>query len=153
MNSSVRSVVLWLVVFCLVVLVWVVFNRGKAPGPQPQFSELVKKVKNGEVDSVVINSATGDVTGKYKIGDEFHSTIPPGYNDFTTLLLEKGVTTKVEKDTGSIWTNVLGTLLPVAMLVGFWFFMARQMQSGGNKALSFGKSRARLHSSDRKSVV
>jgi len=143
----------WLIVLCLVVLVWAVFRGAKAPGDQPGFSELVRKVENGEVDKVTINSATGDVSGKYKNGDEFHSTVPPTYDAFLTLLLDKKVNAKVEKDNGSIWTNVLGTLLPVAMLVGFWFFMARQMQSGGNKALSFGKSRARLHSSQQKKVT
>ena len=150
MNSSVRNAVLWLTVLCLGVLVYVVFRGTKAPGDQPVFTELVRKVNSGEVDSVVINSMTGDVAGKYKNGDEFHSTVPPTYDNFLTLLIDKGVKAKVEKDTNGLWTNILGTLLPVAMLVGFWFFMARQMQSGGNKALSFGKSRARLHTSQQK---
>jgi cell division protease FtsH len=153
MNSSVKNAVVWLIVLVLVVLLWVVFKQPKSAGDQPVFSELVRKVKNGEVEKVVINAATGDISGKYKNNDEFHSTVPPTYNDFLTLLLDHGVNAKVEKDTGSIWTSILGTLLPVAMLVGFWFFMARQMQSGGNKALSFGKSRARLHSSQQKKVT
>jgi len=138
---------------CLAVLVWAVFRNSKPPGDQPQFSELVKKVKDGYVDHVVINAATGDVSGKYKNGDEFHSTVPPGYNDFTSLLLDKGVALKVEKDNGSNWVNILGTFLPFVLLIGFWVFMVRQMQSGGNKALSFGKSRARLHSSQQKKVT
>ena len=137
----------------MVALVWLVFRGAKVPGEQPAFSELVHKVQAGDVERVVINGATGDVTGKYKNGDEFRSTVPPTYDDFLTLLLDKGVNARVEKDTGGLWTNVLGTLLPVAMLFGFWFFMARQMQSGGNKALSFGKSRAKLHSSQQKKVT
>jgi cell division protease FtsH len=153
MNSSVRTAVVWLMVLCLVAVVVMVFRGSKAPGDQPVFSELVRKVRAGEVDKVTINAATGDVAGKYKNGDEFRSTVPPTYDEFLTILLEKGVNAKVEKDTGGLWTNILGTLLPVAMLVGFWFFMARQMQSGGNKALSFGKSRARLHSSQQKKVT
>jgi cell division protease FtsH len=153
MNSTVRNGVLWLIVLCLAVLVWAVFRNSKTPGDQPQFSDLVKKVKDGNVDHVTINGATGDVSGKYKNGDEFHSTIPPNYNDFTTLLLDKGVTLKVEKDNGSNWVNILGTFLPFVLLIGFWVFMVRQMQSGGNKALSFGKSRARLHSSQQKKVT
>ena len=84
MNSSVRTAVVWLIVLCLVVLVWVAFRGAKAPGEQPGFSELVRKVENGEVDRVTINSATGDVTGKYKNGDEFHSTVPPTYDAFLT---------------------------------------------------------------------
>ncbi len=153
MNSSVRNAVLWLIILCLVILVWAVFKTSKPPGAQPQFSDLVKQVKDGKVDSVIFNSTTGDIHGKYKNGDEFHSTVPPSYNDFTTLLLDKGVSFRVEKDNGGNWVNILMNTIPFLLLLGFWIFMMRQMQSGGNKALSFGKSRARLHSSQQKKVT
>src|ERR1700732_337371 len=152
MNSSVRNAVLWLIILCLVVLVWAVFKSNKPPGAQPQFTELVKQVKDGKVDSVTVNSGTGDIHRKYKNGDEFRTTVPPNYNDFTTLLLDKGVSLKVEKDNNGSWVSILVNAIPFVLLLGFWIFMMRQMQSGGNKALSFGKSRARLHSSQQKKV-
>jgi ATP-dependent Zn protease len=80
MNSSVRNAVLWLIILCLVVLVWAVFKSSKPPGAQPQFSDLVKEVKEGRVDSVTVNSSTGDIHGKLKNGDEFRTTVPPNYN-------------------------------------------------------------------------
>ncbi|MGD1093296.1 MAG: ATP-dependent zinc metalloprotease FtsH [Bryobacteraceae bacterium] len=153
MNSSVRNAVLWLIILCLVVLVWAVFKSSKPPGAQPQFSDLVKEVKEGRVDSVTVNSSTGDIHGKLKNGDEFRTTVPPNYNDFTTMLLDKGVALKVEKDNGGNWVSILVNAIPFVLLLGFWIFMMRQMQSGGNKALSFGKSRARLHSSQQKKVT
>jgi len=153
MNSSVRNAVLWLIILCLVVLVWAVFKGSKAPGAQPQFSELFKQVDDGKVESVTINAVTGEVHGKYKSGEEFHSTVPPNYNDFTTHLLQKGVNCKVEKDNGGNWVSILVNAIPFVLLLAFWIFMMRQMQSGGNKALSFGKSRARLHSSQQKKVT
>ena len=73
--------------------------------------------------------------------------------DFTTLLIDKGVEVNVEKDAGGNWVSLLMNAIPFVLLVGFWVFMMRQMQSGGNKALSFGKSRARLHSSQQKKVT
>ena len=60
MNSSVRNAVLWLVVLILVVLVFAVFKSTKAPGKQPEFSQLVQEVKDGKVSNVVINSAKGE---------------------------------------------------------------------------------------------
>src|SRR6202167_3082328 len=153
MNSSVRNAVLWLIILCLVVLVWAVFKGSKPPGKQPDFSELRKEVIDGKVDSIKFNSSTGDIHGKYKNGDEFTSIVPPNYNDFTTLLLDKGVSFKVEKDNGGNWVSILVNAIPFVLLLGFWIFMMRQMQSGGNKALSFGKSRARLHSSQQKKVT
>ena len=152
-SSSVRNAVLWLVILCLVVLVWFAFKGSKTPGLNPQFSELVSDVKAGKVDSAKINAATGDIEGKMKNGDVFHSVIPPTYNDFTTLLLDKGVSFKIEKDNGGNWVSILVNAIPFVLLLGFWIFMMRQMQSGGNKALSFGKSRARLHSSQQKKVT
>src|SRR5258708_19264696 len=135
MNSSVRNAVLWLVVLILVVLVFAVFKSTKTPGKQPEFSQLVQEIKDGKVSSMVINSATGDVTGRYKNGDEFRSTVPPTYNDFTTLLLDKGVQAKVEKDNGTNLTNILFNFLPFALIIGFLIFMIRQMQSDRTKAL------------------
>jgi cell division protease FtsH len=153
MNSNVRNAVLWLIVLCLVVFVYVAFRTSKATGTQPSFSDLVADVKAGKVERVTINSATGDIIGKYKTGDDFRSTVPPTYNDFTTLLLDKGVICKVEKDNGGGWVNLLVQAVPFVLLLGFWIFMMRQMQGGSNKALSFGKSRARLHSSQQKKVT
>ena len=153
MNSSVRNAVLWLIILCLVVLAWAVFKTSKSPGKAPSFSELYKDVQGGLVESIVINAATGDVKGKYKNTEEFHSTVPPAYSDFQKLLLEKGVELKVEKDNNGNWVTILVNAVPFVLLLGFWIFMMRQMQSGGNKALSFGKSRARLHSSQQKKVT
>ena len=153
MNSSVRNAVLWFVILCLVALVWAAFKNNKPAGQQPDFSVLVKDVRDGKVDKITLNSITGDVHGKYKNGDDFRSTVPHTYNDFTTLLIDKGVTIQVEKDNGGGWVSMLVQAVPFLLLLGFWIFMMRQMQSGGNKALSFGKSRARLHSSQQKKVT
>ena len=91
MNSSVRNAVLWLIILCLVVLVWVAVKGSHPQGRQPEFSELFQDIKDSKVESVVINCDHRRHHGKYKNGDEFRSTIPPTYNDFTTLLLDKGV--------------------------------------------------------------
>ncbi len=153
MNSQVRNAVLWLIVACLVGLVWVLVHNAHPTGKTPQFSDLVRDVKDGKVEKATVNSTTGDIQGKYKNGEEFRSTVPPTYNDFTTMMLDHNVVVTVDKDSGSGWLNMLATFLPFALVIGFWVFMMRQMQSGGNKALSFGKSRARLHSSQQKKVT
>jgi cell division protease FtsH len=132
MNSSVRNLVLWLVILCLVALVWAVVKTGKPEGVQPAFSQLVQDVKDGKVEKITLNSVTGDVHGKMKNGDTFRSTIPHTYNDFTTLLIEKGVSIDVEKDAGGNWVSILVNAIPFVLLVGFWVCMMRQMQSGGN---------------------
>jgi cell division protease FtsH len=153
MNSTVRNGVLWLFVVGLIVLVYLVVQKGKPAGASPGFSELYSQVEKGNVDDITINLATGDVHGHYKTKEEFRSTVPPNYNDFHKLLLDRQVNEKIEKDNGGNWVTILVNAIPFVLLLGFWIFMMRQMQSGGNKALSFGKSRARLHSSQQKKVT
>jgi len=153
MNSTVRNGVLWLIVICLIVLVYAVYKSGKTAGSTPAFSELYSQVEAGSVEDIVFNSATGEVHGHYKNKDEFRSTVPPNYNDFNKLLIDHKVNFKVEAANAGGWVNILVQSIPFILLLGFWIFMMRQMQSGGNKALSFGKSRARLHSSQQKKVT
>jgi cell division protease FtsH len=153
MNSNVRTAVLWLIVACLFVLGWTVLTGQKERGASPQFSDLYRDVQQDKVARMTVNRVTGEAQGEYKNGDKFTSTIPPQFDDFTKLMLEHGVVVTWKEDNGGNWVNVMSTLIPIALVVGFWFFMIRQMQSGGNKALSFGKSRARLHSSQQKKVT
>ena len=153
MNSSVRNLILWFVILALVVMIYSVFRKPAANTDQPSFSELEQKITRGDVDNITINSTTGDVSGTYKNKDQFHSTIPVGYNDFYKLLDEHGVQAKIDKDNSNSWMSILIQTFPIVLVAGFWVFMLRQMQSGGNKALSFGKSRARLHSSQQKKVT
>ena len=68
-------------------------------------------------------------------------------------MYDKGVNIHYNKESGSGWVSILINAIPFVLLLAFWIFMMRQMQSGGNKALSFGKSRARLHSSQQKKVT
>jgi cell division protease FtsH len=144
---------MWLIVVCLCVLAWIVFRGNPVTAEAPEFSELYKKVQEDQVRKVVIVTETGDITGEYKDNKTFKSTIDPTFQKFKEDLYAHGVQVKFDHDNGNLLSNVLTGFLPILLVVGFWFFMIRQMQSGGNKALSFGKSRARLHSSQQKKVT
>jgi cell division protease FtsH len=156
MNSNVKTAVFWVVIICVAVLLWAVVHTGRAKvDDQPTFTDLMNSVEQGRVKSVVVNSSTGDVQGTYKDSDgrQFHSNVPTNYPAIYDRFREKGVAVTVQKDTGTGWVSILINAIPFVLLLAFWIFMMRQMQSGGNKALSFGKSRARLHSSQQKKVT
>jgi len=131
--------------------VWISSTREKVQ--ELSFSQFTNMVNNGDVKDVTI--AGTDVSGSLKKdGAKFKTTIPANYPDLYKSLIEKGVSTNVKSDQASPWLTWVGNLLlPIMVLVGFWIFFFRQMQSGGNKALSFGKSRARLLSSQQKKVT
>jgi len=153
MNSNVKTAVFWVILICVVVLLWTVVRTGRGrPERQLTFTEFMSEVEAGKVRRVTISGI--DVRGEYK--DEnigLKSTLPANYPNVYTLLREKGVNVEIRETSSGNLISVVINAVPFVLLLAFWIFMMRQMQSGGNKALSFGKSRARLHSSQQKKVT
>ncbi|MGE5567611.1 MAG: ATP-dependent zinc metalloprotease FtsH [Rhodospirillales bacterium] len=148
-----KTAIFWVVLIMVVVLLWTVVKTGqKRADRQLTFTQFVNDVKAGKVQSVTISGM--EVNGTYKDDNGgLHVLIPANYPDIITLLQESGVNINIKETSTSSWVGVLINAVPFVLLLAFWIFMMRQMQSGGNKALSFGKSRARLHSSQQKKVT
>src|SRR5579864_4221127 len=109
-------------------------------------------VDQGNVREVTVDGM--QVRGKHRDGSAFHTTAPANYPDMIKVLRDKGVNlTFRDINNGNFTLQLLGTWAPLILLGALWFFMIRQMQTGGNKALSFGKSRARLLSMQQKKVT
>jgi cell division protease FtsH len=128
-------------------------NAGTGKPTEIGYSDLLDKIDAAQVQSATIQGT--DVHGQIKgAKDPFHTTISSNNVDSLTKELRSN---KVQFDIKEPPNNFIGPLLlnalPIVLIVGFWFFMMRQMQSGGNKALSFGKSRARLLSMQQKKVT
>jgi len=153
MNSNVKTLVLWLVIIMVVVMLWAVVRTNHNPhSADLSFTELMSQIDQGRIKSVNISGT--DLKGNYKdTSEELHSVIPSNYEPLVDKMLAKGVGVTYQKETSGNWVSILINAIPFVLLLGFWIFMMRQMQSGGNKALSFGKSRARLHSSQQKKVT
>ena len=154
MNSTVKTVIFWLVIVVSAILLWQVVRSGSAAQKeQPiNFSEFLTDVDQGNVSEVTIGAQ--ELRGKFKDGKAFNTTAPLNYPDMIKALRDKGVNINIRDVTNGSWPlQLLGTWAPLILLAALWFFMIRQMQTGGNKALSFGKSRARLLSMQQKKVT
>jgi cell division protease FtsH len=153
MNSNVKTAIFWVVLICLAALLWTVVRQSGARTQQElTFTQFLDQVDAGHVKSVEISG--GDVRGTFKEDhNELRTTIPPFYTDLYKTLHDKGVDMKIKEANAGNWVSILINAIPFVLLLAFWIFMMRQMQSGGNKALSFGKSRARMHSSQQKKVT
>ena len=153
MNSVVKNIIFWVVMATTAFLLWVVVKSSTSEKPTDKnFTEFLSAVNKEEVQAVTIVGT--EVTGALKNNQKFKTTIPANYPDLYKIMDEKKVIVTMKNDSGSSWLTWVGNgLLPMIILVGFWIFFMRQMQSGGNKALSFGKSRARLLSSQQKKVT
>ncbi|HXK00771.1 MAG TPA: ATP-dependent zinc metalloprotease FtsH [Verrucomicrobiae bacterium] len=153
MNSNIKTLIFWVVLICLAVLLFAVVQSGKGiKEDNISFTQFLDKVKAGEVKDVVI--ADRDAHGTYQNPNlGYHTQIPLNYPQLYDLLREKNVNITIKDTSTGNWLTILLNASPFIVLLAFWIFMMRQMQSGGNKALSFGKSRARLHSTQQKKVT
>src|SRR5687768_16866428 len=152
MNSSVKTAIFWVVIICGAVLLYAVVQGQKGRAEQPiAFSQFLNEIKGDRVKSVIISG--NEVRGLFKDESGFKTLIPINYPDIYKLLGDKGTNVEIKEANSTHWVSVLINAIPFVLLLAFWIFMMRQMQSGGNKALSFGKSRARMHSSQQKKVT
>ena len=154
MNSTVKTVIFWLVIVISAFLLWQVVRVGSGGQKEKEvnLSEFLNDVDHSNVREVTINGQ--EVRGKYADGSAFHLTVPLNYPDMIKTLREKNVNITIRDVSSGSWPlQLLGTWAPLILLAALWFFMIRQMQTGGNKALSFGKSRARLLSMQQKKVT
>ena len=154
MNSNIKTAIFWVVVICLIVLLYTIVRQGKHPAEeQIAFTDFVDQVKDKKIKDV--NIAGNEVHGTYVGGGDraLRTLIPTNYPAIYDLLQQNGVKVEIKDTNSNPWFSLLVQASPFILLLAFWIFMMRQMQSGGNKALSFGKSRARLHSTQQKKVT
>ncbi|HET7825231.1 MAG TPA: ATP-dependent zinc metalloprotease FtsH, partial [Anaeromyxobacter sp.] len=144
MRQSLKTALLWAFLIAMFVSLWMVFQRGaKDPNPM-NWSQFMAKVDAGEVREVTVKDF--DYEGTLRDNTRFKTTGPVDASaTIAEKLREKGVTLSFQKsDQSSIWVTVLVQYLPLVFLFLLFFFFMRQLQSGGGKAMSFGKSRAKL---------
>ncbi len=152
MNSRVKNLLFWVVVGLFMILLFNLFSvPTHAPEEEVIFSDFMAKLDKGDFEKVIIkgNHISGVLKDKTRI-----RTYSADYPDMVKMLREKEVQIEVKPPDESPWyITFLVTWGPFILFLGLWFFLMRQMQIGGNKALSFGKSRARMLTEERKKIM
>jgi cell division protease FtsH len=136
---------------CVMLWQFVGKNMGGAHEAVPSYSAVMANAQSGKVKSVTIDGTT--LTGSYTNNDTFHTTIPANDPEMFNIFRANHVDVTNKDQNSNFWVNTLISIAPFALLLGVWLFFLRQMQSGGNKAMSFGKSRARLLSMQQKKIT
>jgi cell division protease FtsH len=156
-NSTVKTLIFWVFILICLMLLWGVVQRGGSMGKPTDigYSDLLDKIEATptQVQDVTIQGT--ELTGHLKNSkDEFHTKISANSTDSLTKELHAAkISFSIKEPQNNLLIPILINVGPFVLLGAIWFFMLRQMQSGGNKALSFGKSRARLLSMQQKKVT
>jgi cell division protease FtsH len=139
-----RSLFIWLFIGIVIILLFNLFSAPKKTGDEIIFSEFMTKLDAGELEEVIIKDS--NITGQLKDGKRF-KTYAPAYPDLVKVLRSQDVRITVKPSEQNPWYwNLFFSWGPVILLAAIWIFFMRQMQTGGNRALSFGKAKARLAS-------
>ncbi len=150
MNATFKTVMLWMSLLVVIFLAWH-FAQIQKKETQVKFSEFMAQVESGQVADVTITG--NEIKGHFASREPFRTFAPLGYDKLVDTLLGRKVTVNYQPDQTPTWANMLISWAPFLLLIGFWIFFMRQMQTGGNKALSFGKSKAKLLASQQKKVT
>ncbi len=151
MNQFYKNLALWLVIGIVLIALFNIFNKPIIIQSEVIFSDFMDQVEQGQVNEVMIRG--DNITGKYIDDQAFETTAPPKYPDLIKALRDKNVRIVVVAPEQTSWyMSVLISWFPMLLLLGIWIFFMRQMQAGGGKALSFGKSRARLNETKNKTT-
>jgi len=143
LNQFYKNLALWLVIGIVLIALFNMFNQPLTPQSEVVFSDFMDQVEQGQINEVVISG--DNISGKYMDGKAFQTTAPPKDPDLIKSLREKNVRIVVVAPEQTSWyMSILISWFPMLLLLGIWIFFMRQMQSGGGKAMSFGKSKARL---------
>ncbi|HEY1251341.1 MAG TPA: ATP-dependent zinc metalloprotease FtsH [Thermoanaerobaculia bacterium] len=155
MNATIKNLLLWMVILVLIILAWNVFKTGAAAIEEVSFSQFLDQVSQGHVQKVSIRGE--EIRGTYSPAagkrEPLFKTYAANYPDLVKDLRAKGVEIEIAPTKDSSFVSALVMYGPLILLVAIWFVIMRQMQAGGNKALSFGKSRAKLLTPTQKKVT
>ena len=150
-SKPVKNIVFWAAAGIIIILLWSLLQTPNIIKNEVAFSQFLNEVEGNKVEEVTITGT--QVKGKYRDTTTFKTVLPPQYNDLVKVLRDNKVNIIVKDANRSPWFSYLFTGFPIILVVLFWVFFMRQMQSGGNKALSFGKSRAKLFSGIHKKMT
>jgi cell division protease FtsH len=144
LNPFYKNLALWLVITLMMIMLYNLFNQQHMSDTSASYTDFLSMVENGQIDAVVIQDQELQATDTS--GRRFRVYAPQDA-DLIGILRSQGVQIQAEPPAQTPWyITILVSWFPMIILIGVWIFFMRQMQSGGGKAMSFGKSRARLMS-------
>jgi len=167
-----KAMIFWVILVLVLLIAFQMFEMGKTPEYRISYSEFLTQVNSGNIRKITfkglevsgeLNTPTllpvprsGDEADQREIKVEsFSLVLPVEDKDLPDKILAKNENAEIDGQVpgGSLWVKLLTSGLPLLLIVGLWLLIMRQMQAGGNRAFSFGRSRARMFGGDRPKVT
>jgi len=171
-GKPLKAMAFWVIMVIVLLIAFQMFEMGKTPEYKISYSEFLTQVEDGNIQKITFKGlevsgtlaaptlipvpTSGDEAGQREIKvEDFTLVLPAEDKDLPSKILEQNENAIVEGQVpgGSTWVKLLTSGLPLLLIVGLWLLIMRQMQAGGNRAFSFGKSRARMFGGDRPKVT
>lgn len=151
LNSFYKNLLFWAIIIIIMVLLFNFFSRPRPTTVERNYSDFISAVENNQV--LEVETKGRSITWKDIHGKRF-KTYAPEDPEMIKILREKKIVIHAKKEEDSpLWQNILIQWFPMIILIGVWIFFMRQVQIGGGKALSFGKSRAKILTKDQSKVT
>lgn len=155
-SNKLKQLAFWSIIIMAALLLYHLIQSRKPQPDELSYSQFLKAVEEGKVESVTVTGQ--QVEGKYKAPNagqarEFRSSAPGEFELLEKLRQNNAVNIEYKEVSEGVLLSIILSWLPIFVLIGIWIFFMRQMQGGGNKALSFGKSRARLLNENQKKIT
>ena len=151
MNKFFRNVSFYLLIIIIAISIIDYYSSKTTNKQEIIYTQFLRQVDEQKVEKVTIVENT--IRGKLKDGTEF-TTVTPDDPTLINTLRAKNIEIKAEQPPQPPWwTTIFSSILPMLLLIGVWFFIMQQTQGGGNRVMSFGKSRAKLHSDEKIKVT
>ena len=156
LSSTARQIIFWVLILVGAVLLYQVFTGRQSRNQQPMpYNQLIERIEKGEIEKLTIKASEVVAVPKESKDTTLHTKLENMFvkADLMKLASDKKIAVEEEATGGGMFWTLLISWAPLLLFIGIWIFMLRQMQAGGNKALSFGKSRAKLLNNQQKRVT
>jgi len=141
LSSLYKNLLFWTIIIVVMVLLFNLFSKPRQTSSEKKYSEFISALEDNRVQEVEAQGR--NLVWKDRDGKRFR-TYAPEDPEMIKILREKGVIINAKKESDTSLLQIVITLAPILLLIGVWLFFMRQMQVGGGKALSFGKSKAKI---------
>jgi len=157
LKKFLRGISFYILIIIIIYMFVLIIQNAEPVKEKLSYTKLVTEIESGRITEVTVSNAgdTSIVSGKIANTKRFETIVPTiEFNQLVQDYIERDrLNVKYEVKTGAAWLSILPSIVLIVIFVVFFFVLTQQSQGGGNRVMSFGKSRAKLHTEDKKKIT